>query len=188
MSKQVLALLIGFFVMVDAIAVGSDSRYVEEFHPSVVVSERDKKIVVVFLKNNFKESIKNDHVASGEIYYIQVRPLAPDLKYVWKVEGDQISSVFFFKWKSAGRAGKSMFVLTKTVVSNRLFEGYSYSVMELPIILEGDALSLNFFPGDHPDAALQNCYEGVYLEEGRVVTCAYKNADDIKKYLALQDG
>jgi len=44
--------------MVEAIAAGSDSRYVEEFHSSVVVSERDKKIVVVFLRNNLKESIK----------------------------------------------------------------------------------------------------------------------------------
>ncbi|WP_312679830.1 hypothetical protein [Stutzerimonas nitrititolerans] len=58
MSKQVLVLLVGLFVMVEAIAVSSDSRYVEEFHSSVVVSERDEKIVVVFLRNNLKESIK----------------------------------------------------------------------------------------------------------------------------------
>ena len=97
MSKQVLVLLVGLFVMVEAIAVSSDSRYVEEFQSSVVVSERDKKIVVVFLRNNLKENIKNDHVASGDIYYIQVRPLAPVLKYVWKVEGDQISGWMIYK-------------------------------------------------------------------------------------------
>lgn len=187
MSKQILSLLISLLVMVWAIAASCDSRYVEGFHPPVVVSEGDSKIVVLFLRNIFKESVKGARVASGDIYYIQVRPLDPKLKYVWKVEGDQISSVFFYEWKSAGRAGRSMFVLTKTEVSNRLFEGYSYSVMELPIILEGGELSVNFFLGDHQDAKLQNCYEGVYLDEGKVVACPYKNAGDIKKYLALQD-
>lgn len=80
-----------------------------------------------------------------------------------------------------------MYVLMKTIVSNQIFEGYSYTVMELPIMLEGDNLSLNFFPGDHKDPKLKNCYEGIYLEESKTATCAYKNASDIKKYLSLQD-
>ena len=143
---------------------------------------------MLFLRSNFKDSIEKAHVATGEIYYLQVKPLAPEFKYVWKVEGDQVSAVFCYDWKAPGIAGRSMYVLTKTRISNRLFEGYSYSVMELPIIVEGDQLSLNFFPGDLQDSRLQNCYEGLYLEEKKTVTCAYKSADDIKKYLSLQTG
>lgn len=188
MSRLALALLISVLMAVGALAAGdSDSRYVDEFHPSVVVSEGGSKIVVLFLKNNFQRSIKDAHVPSGEIYFIQVQPLASKLKYVWKVEGDQISSVFFHGSKSLRREVRSMYVLMKTLVSNQLFEGYSYSVMEFPIILEGDKLSLDFFPGDHQDAKLQNCYEGIYLEEDKAVTCPYKSASGIKKYLALQD-
>lgn len=188
MSKLLLALLVYLAATMQALAVGSnDSRYVGELHPSVIVSEKDRKVVVVFLKSNFKNSIEGAHVATGEIYYLQVQPLVPALKYVWKVEGDQISSVFFFDWKTPGKSGRSMYVLTKNIVSNQVFEGYSYSVMELPIILDGNELSLNFFPGDLQDSKLQNCYEGLYLEEGKVVSCAYKSAGDIKEYLTLQN-
>ena len=186
--RQILILHITLFVAMQALATdGSDPRYVGELHPPVMVSDKGNKIAVFFLKNNFKNSISNIHVATGEIYYFQVQPLTPELKYVWKVEGEQISSVFFYDWKTPERAGRSMYVLTKTVVSNQIFEGVSYSVMELPVISEGNKLSLNFFPGDLQDSKLQNCYEGLYLEESKTVTCAYKNANDIKKYLAFQD-
>lgn len=186
--RQVLILQITLSAAMQVLAAdGSDPRYVGELHPPVIVSDKGKNMAVFFLKSNFKNSIANTHVATGEIYYFQIEPLIPELKYAWKVEGDQVSSVFFYDWKTPERAGRSMYVLTKTVVSNRIFEGLSYTVMELPVISEGDKLSLNFFPGDLQDSKLQNCYEGVYLEENKTVTCAYKNASDIKKYLALQD-
>lgn len=186
--RQVLTLQITFSAAMQVPAAdGSDPRYVGELHPPVMASDKDNKIVVFFLKNNFKKSIVNTHVASGEIYYFQVQPLASELKYAWKVEGDQISSVFFYDWKNPERAGRSMYVLTKTAVSNKAFEGVSYSAMELPLISEGDKLSLNFFPGDPQDSRLQNCYEGRYLENSKIVTCPYKDASKIKKYLMLQD-
>lgn len=186
--RQALILQISFSATILALAAnGSDPRYIGELHPPVIVTDKGKKMAVLFLKNNFKESIENTHVATGEIYYFQVQPLTPELKYVWKMEGDQISSIFFYDWKTPERSGRSMYVLMKTVVSNRIFEGFSYTVMELPVISEGDKLSLNFFPGDLQDSKLQNCYEGLYLDEMRTVTCAYKNASDIKKYLARQD-
>ncbi|WP_152985524.1 hypothetical protein [Pseudomonas taeanensis] len=186
--RQILILQITFSATTQALAAGgSDPRYVGELHPPIIVSDAGKKMAVLFLKNNFKKSIENTHVATGEIYYFQVQPLTPELKYVWKVEGDHVSSVFFYDWKTPERAGRSMYVLMKTVVSNRIFEGLSYTAMELSVISEGDKLSLNFFPGDLQDSKLQNCYEGLYLEDSKIVTCAYKNASDIKKYLALQD-
>lgn len=165
----------------------SDPRYVGELHPPVIITDKGNKVAVFFLKNNFRNSISDSYIATGEIYYFQVQPLKPKLKYVWKIEGEQISSVFFYDWKTPERAGRSMYILTKTMVSNQIFEGSSYSVMEIPVILDGTKLSLNFFPGDFQDTNLQNCYEGVYIEENRAITCAYKNANDIKKYLALQD-
>jgi hypothetical protein len=186
--RRLLILQITFAAATQALAAdGSDPRYVGELHPPVTISYRNKKMTVLFLKNNFKNSIEGTHIATGEIYYIQVQPLTPEFKYVWKVEGDQISSVFFYDWKALERAGRSMYILTKTMISNQTFEGYSYSVMELPIISDGDKLSLNFFPGDPQDFNLQNCYEGLYFEEGKTVTCAYKSASEIKAYLALQD-
>lgn len=80
-----------------------------------------------------------------------------------------------------------MYVLTKTAISNRAFQGYSYAVMEFPVVFEESGLSLGFFLGDHPDPKLINCYEGVYLDDKRKVSCEYKNAGAIKKYFALQD-
>lgn len=139
------------------------------------------------MKNNFKNNIKNTHIANGEIYYFQIQPLASALEYVWKVEGDQIASVFFYDWKAPERAGRSMYVLTKSVISNKAFEGVSYSAMEFPLISEGDHLSLSFFPGDSQDSRLQNCYEGRNLESNEIINCTYNNASSIKKYLILQD-
>lgn len=186
--NQALILQITFFTAMQASAAdGGDPRYVGELHPPVVVSDKNEKIAVFFLKNNFKTSIANDHIATGEIYYFQIQPLAPELKYVWKVEGDQISSVFFYNWKTPDRVGRSMYVLTKTSVSNQAFEGASYSTMEFPLISESGNLSLSFFPGDHQDSRLQNCYEGRHIESNKVATCAYKDASNIKKYLKLQD-
>lgn len=186
--KNALILQITFAAVMQVSAADSqDPRYVGELHPPVIASDKNEKIAVFFLKNNFKTSIANTHIATGEIYYFQVQPLAPELKYVWKVEGDQISSVFFYNWKTPSRIWRSMYVLTKTSVSNQAFNGTSYSTMELPLILENGNLSLNFFPGDRQDSKLQNCYEGRYIESSTVVTCAYKDANSIKKYLALQD-
>lgn len=139
------------------------------------------------MKNNFKKNIENTHIANGEIYYLQIQPLAPALKYAWKVEGDQIASVFFYDWKVPERAGRSMYVLTKSAISNNAFEGVFYSTMELPLISEDDHLTLSFFPGDSQDSRLQNCYEGRNLESNKIINCTYNNASSIKKYLILQD-
>jgi hypothetical protein len=185
--KRVLILQITFSTMQSLAADNTDPRYVGELHPPLVVSDKERKIVVLFLKSNLKGSIENTHVATGEIYYLQAQPLKPELKYVWKIEGNQISSVFFYDWKSPERRGRSMYVLTKSRISNRLFEGASYTTMEFPIILEGNKLSLNYFPGDLQDPEFQNCYEGLYLESREAVTCAYKNSGDIKNYLTLKD-
>lgn len=164
-----------------------DPRYTGELHPPIMISEKNKKTVILFLKNNLKDEIKTAHVANGEIYYLQVQPIIPELNYVWKVEGDQISSVFFYEWTSPERAGKSMYLLTKTMISNNLFEGVSYSVTEFPILLEGEKLSLNFFPGDIQDSKLQNCHDGVNLKDNTSIICPYKTAHSIKKYLESQD-
>lgn len=162
-------------------------RYIGELHPPVMVSEDKKKLVVYFLKSNFKNSISEAHIAAGEIFYVQVHPLKADLKYIWKIEGEEITSVFFYDWKTPSRAGKTMYVLTRSPISSNHFNGVLYSTLAIPIISEGDTLSLIFFPGDPQDPKLQSCYEGIYLETKKATHCAYKNAGAIKKYFADQD-
>jgi hypothetical protein len=162
-------------------------RYIGELHPPVVVSEDNKKLVVYFLKSNFKNSISEAHIAAGEIFYVQVHPLNADLKYIWKIEGEEVTSVFFYDWKTPSRAGKTMYVLTRSPISSNHFNGVLYSTLAIPIISEGDTLSLIFFPGDPQDPKLQSCYEGIYLETKKATNCTYKNAGAIKKYLADQD-
>lgn len=165
----------------------SDPRYIGELHPPVMVSEDNKKLVVYFLKSNFKNSISEAHIAAGEIFYVQVHPLKADLKYIWKIEGEEVTSVFFYDWKTPSRAGKTMYVLTRSPISSNHFNGVLYSTLAIPIISEGDTLSLIFFPGDPQDPKLQSCYEGIYLETKKATHCTYKNAGAIKKYLADQD-
>ncbi|WP_139832553.1 hypothetical protein [Pseudomonas sp. B26(2017)] len=180
-----------FFAMVLCL-VGSNVRAdaaptISEFHPTVVASVGDKKIAVFFLKNSLREMAKGEYVADAEIYYAPIGSNKTFFKYVWKVEGDQIASVFFYDWKSPERAGKSMYVLTKTRLSDAAFDGFTYSVMELPIRLEGESASLLYFTGDPSDPALQNCKDGKDLVSGVDVVCDYKDAASIKKYFNLQD-
>lgn len=158
-----------------------------EFHPTVVASLGEEKIAVFFLKNSLKAIAKEEHVADAEIYYSSLSSGKPSLNYVWKVEGDQIASVFFYEWKSPARAGKSMFVLTKRKLSNSAFDGIAYSVMEFQIRRDGGSVSLLHFSGDLPDPALDNCMEGADLVTGNKVVCAYKDAASIKNYFSLQD-
>lgn len=170
------------------LALASDPQTIGELHPPVVASLGDQKITVFFLKNNLKQQATEVHVPAAEIFYSAVNATKPTLNYVWKVEGDQIASVFFHERKSPGRAGKSMYVLTEMQVSNRSFEGASYSVMELPLIKDGSQLSLNYFRGDPPEPEFQNCRDGLDLEESQEVVCAYKDAASVKKRLSVLDG
>ena len=169
-------------------ASASDPQTIGELHPPVVASLGDQKITVFFLKNNLKDQVRDVHVPDAEIFYAPLNAVKPSLNYVWKVEGEQIASVFFFERKFPERAGKSMFVLTKHKVLHEHFEGDSYSVLELPLFKDGDYLALQFFRGDLPDPELQNCLDGINREDGVEVECAYKDAASIKKYLADLDG
>ncbi|WJK09792.1 hypothetical protein [Pseudomonas fluorescens] len=169
-------------------ASASDLQTIGELHPPVVASLGDQKITVFFLKNNLKDQVRDVHVPDVEIFYAPMNAVKPSLNYVWKVEGEQIASVFFFERKFPERAGKSMFVLTKHKVLHKHFEGDSYSVLELPLFKDGDHLALQFFRGDLPDPELQNCLDGINREDGVEVECAYKDAASIKKYLADLDG
>jgi hypothetical protein len=165
----------------------SDRRYTGELHPPVIASWGDDKIAVLFLKNEFKNSIADHYVADGEMYYFSLRPLAPKLEYVWKIEGDEVVSVFFYEWKSPVRTGKSMFLLAKDIVSNAAFEGVSYSVTEFPLIKDGNGLELVYFKGGHQDDRLRNCLDGIDHEKNKTLSCEYKNAGSVKRYLKSQD-
>jgi hypothetical protein len=169
------------------LAWASDPQTIGELHPPVVASLGDQKITVFFLKNNLKGQVREGHVPYAEIFYTTTNAVKPSLNYVWKVEGEQIASVFFFERKFLEQAGKSMFVLTKQKVSHIQFEGYSYSVLELPLFKDGDQLALRFFSGDPPDPELQNCLDGRNLADDVKVECAYKDAASIKKRLADLD-
>ncbi|WP_449122543.1 hypothetical protein [Pseudomonas sp. MPG01] len=168
-------------------ALASDPQTIGELHPPVVASLGDQKITVFFLKNNLKGQVREGHVPYAEIFYTTTNAVKPSLNYVWKVEGEQIASVFFFERKFPEQAGKSMFVLTKQKVSHSQFEGDSYSVLELPLVKDGDQLALRFFSGDPPDPELENCLDGLNLADDVKVECAYKDAASIKKRLADLD-
>jgi hypothetical protein len=168
-------------------ALASDPQTIGELHPPVVASLGDQKITVFFLKNNLKGQVREGHVPYAEIFYITTNAVKPSLNYVWKVEGEQIASVFFFERKFPEQSGKSMFVLTKQKVSHSQFEGDSYSVLELPLVKDGEQLALRFFSGDPPDPELENCLDGRYLADDVKVECAYKDATSIKKRLADLD-
>ena len=179
---------LGFMVGLSAQpASASDPQTIGELHPSVVASLGDQKITVFFLKNNLKGQVGGVHVPDAEIFYAPMNAVKPSLNYVWKVEGEQIASVFFFVRKFPERAGKSMFVLTETPESNNGFQGVSYSTQELHLVTNGDRLSLEFLRGNAYPPELQNCYEGRDLDKGIDVECAYKDAASIKKFLAAQD-
>ncbi|WP_348970321.1 hypothetical protein [Pseudomonas atacamensis] len=168
-------------------ALASDPQTIGELHPPVVASLGDQKITVFFLKNNLKGQVREGHVPYAEIFYTTTNAVKPSLNYVWKVEGEQIASVFFFERKFPEQAGKSMFVLTKQKVSHSQFEGDSYSVLELPLVKDREQLALRFFSGDPPDPELENCLDGRNLADDVKVECAYKDATSIKKRLADLD-
>jgi hypothetical protein len=179
----VLASIIGFLSQP---ALANDLQTIDQMHPPVVVSVGEQKITVFFLKNTLKGQTTGAYVPSGEIFYATMSATKPELTYVAPVIGEQVVSVFFFERKFPERAGKSLYVLTKNKESAR-FEGYSYSTLELPLIKDGDQLSLRFFRGDLPDPELQDCRDGRDLEAGVDVECAYKDAASIKKRLADLD-
>ncbi|WP_256575663.1 hypothetical protein [Pseudomonas sp. R16(2017)] len=166
----------------------SDPQTIGQLHPPVVASLGDQKITVFFLKNNLKGHVTGVHVPGAEIFYSPVNAKTPTLNYVWKLEGEEVVSVFFYVRKQPELAGKSMYVLTKSKRSYGGFEGYDYSVIELPLRKSGDELSLHFFRGDPPDPELQNCHDGTDPETGQKVVCAYKDAASVKKRLAELDG
>lgn len=179
----VLASIIGFLSQP---ALANDLQTIDQMHPPVVASVGEQKITVFFLKNTLKGQTTGAYVPNGEIFYATMSATKPELTYVAPVIGEQIVSVFFFERKFPERAGKSLYVLTKNKELAR-FEGYSYSTLELPLIKDGDQLSLRFFRGDLPDPELQDCRDGRDLEAGVDVECAYKDAASIKKRLADLD-
>lgn len=168
-------------------AWASDEPTIGELHPPVVISIGQQKISLFFLKNNLKTGATDIHVPDAEVFYSSTFSKKPSFNYVWKIEGDEIVSVFFYDWRSPEKKGKAMYVLTKSRLLNSEFEGVSYSTMEFPIIENGKNVTVSFFPKDLPDAVLQNCSEGRNLISGESVSCIYKNAGDIKKHLVAQD-
>ena len=161
-----------------------DAQTIGQLHPPVIASLGDQKITVFFLKNNLKGKVADAQIPYAEIFYSPIDAARPSLNYAWKVEGEQIASVFFYERKSPSRAGKSMYVLTKSKISNSEFEGVAYSTIELPLIKSDDKLSLAFFSGDPEDPSLQNCNDGRDLTTGKDIVCPYKDAASIKSYLA----
>ncbi|WP_454836473.1 hypothetical protein [Pseudomonas lini] len=180
----VLASIIGFLSQP---TLANDLQTIDQMHPPVVASVGEQKITVFFLKNMLKGQTTGAYVPNGEIFYATMSATKPELTYVAPVIGEQIVSVFFFERKFPEQAGKSLYVLMKNKESDRGFEGYSYSTLELPLIKDGDQLSLRFFRGDPPDPELQDCRDGRNLEAGVDVECAYKHAASIKKRLADLD-
>lgn len=152
-----------------------------EMHPPVIAQLGRSRAVVLFLKNNFKDEGKGSFVGA-EVFYIALTANKPVLKYVWKVRAEQIISVFFYDWKSESRLGRSMYVLTKSRLSNSAFEGASYSTMEFSLVEEQGEFKIMFFPKDLQEPALQNCLEGADLLDGKKKVCQYKDSEAVKRY------
>lgn len=167
--------------------IAGDLPYITELHPPVVIEYEGAEIIVLFTKSSMKNEIHSLHVPYGEVFYISSRPFIPRLNYVWKIEDEEIASVFFHEWKSKLKVGKSLLLLTRSRVMNSLFNGYVYSITEFPLIKEKGRLSLEFFIGDAQDSALTNCRDGRDLLTGKVVTCPYKTAESVKSYLSSQN-
>jgi hypothetical protein len=185
--KHILIAALFFFLNGYLYAESDNSRYTGELHPPVRISDKGAEIVVLFTKNNMKRSISSSHIANGEIFYISTHPFLARLNYVSKIEDDEVVSVFFHDWENSARGGRSLYILTKRVVSNDAFSGHAFSTAELPLIHENNILSLNFFPGDLQDSTLINCYDGRDLIKNKQKTCPYKDAYSIKKYLSSLD-
>ncbi|MCU0090846.1 hypothetical protein N8H72_12820 [Pseudomonas koreensis] len=168
-------------------AAADDLQTIKQMHPPVVASVGEQKITVLFLKNTLKGQTTGAYVPGGEVFYTTMSVTKPELSFVAPLMGDEIASVFFFERKFPEQAGKSLYVLTKLKESYSNFEGYTYWTLELPLIKQGEQLSLRFFRGDPPDPELQNCRDGRDLENGVDVVCAYKDAASIKKRLADLD-
>jgi hypothetical protein len=94
--------------------------------------------------------------------------------------------VFFYDRDEPGGKQKYMYVLSRSAVSDSSYRGHYYSVMELPLIVRADELKLAFFEKDGQDANLENCFEGVSVESGKVFQCAYKDAAAVKNYLSAR--
>jgi len=186
-GRFVASALVTMFGLSTFTASAKDPQTIGELHPPVEASMGEQKITVFFLKNNLKNQVTEVHVPYAEIFYAPANTAKPTLNYVWKVESEQIASVFFFERKSPGKVGKSMYVLMKSKESTSGFEGVAYWTMELPLIKRGDQLSLAFFSGDPPDPVLQYCRDGRDLENETDVVCPYKDTASIKKRLASLD-
>ena len=179
-----LASIIGFTAQT---ATADDLQTIKQMHPPVVASVGGQKITVLFLKNTLKGQTTGAYVPGGEVFYTTMSATRPELSFVAPLVGDEVASVFFFERKFPERAGKSLYVLMRQKESNGGFEGYTYWTLELPLIKQGEQLSLRFFRGDPPDPELQDCRDGRDLENGVDVVCAYKDATSIKKRLADLD-
>lgn len=75
--------------------LAEDVRTIGELHPPVIASLGDQKITVFFLKNNLKDKVVGTNAPYAEICYSPINVAKPSLNYVWKIEGEQIASVFF---------------------------------------------------------------------------------------------
>ena len=150
-----------------------------EMHPPVIAKLGQSRAVVLFLKNNYKDE-GNGFFVGAEVFYMASTASKPVLKYVWKVRAEQIISVFFYDWKSESRLGRSMYVLTKSRLSNSAFEGASYSTMEFSLVEEQGEFKIMFFPKDLQEPALQNCLEGADLLDGKKKVCQYKDSEAVK--------
>ena len=168
-------------------ATADDLQTIKQMHPPVVASVGEQKITVLFLKNTLKGQTTGGYVPGGEVFYTTMSATKPELSFVAPLVGDEVASVFFFERKFPEQAGKSLYVLMRQKESNGGFEGYTYWTLELPLIKQGEQLSLRFFRGDPPDPELQDCRDGRDLENGVDVVCAYKDAASIKKRLADLD-
>lgn len=79
-------------------AWASNLPTISELHPPVVVSVGQKNISVFFLKNKLKANNTDIHVPGAEIFYSSLVSNKASFNYVWKIEAEEIVSVFFYDW------------------------------------------------------------------------------------------
>ena len=99
---------------------------------------------------------------------------------------DKIVANFVYNYKSKTR-GKSLFLITRNKINKNSFNGYSYSTMELPLIKEGEKLTLTYFPEVLAEENLTNCYDGYDTSSNKKITCPYKDETSVINYLRSRE-
>jgi hypothetical protein len=156
--------------------VDAGARLVE-LHPPVKLVYQGKEAIVSFLTS--------EGASSGNVYTITLPSRKSNNINIPSLAKGKIISVFFYETKETdtNENGRSMFVLNQETVDNEFQAGSIYSVARFSLLPQSSGLMVQFFESDNQDYRFLNCFDGVYKDNKKHSSCAYKDANSIKKAL-----